>query len=136
MELNFVATDDFNVDDLLDDELLFKNYLVTDANNFLGLESAYIDSFANLQKMLNFLFCSEVNMVRVASKDEKQIFELSFYKNKCLTFDQLDDKYLEWLEISRRQNTMDEYGNLLGIIGYINRNREKQNLFLITVNDK
>lgn len=136
MELNFVATDDFNVDDLLDDELLFKNYLVTDANNFLGLESAYIDSFANLQKMLNFLFCSEVNMVRVASKDEKQIFELSFYENKCLTFDQLDDKYLEWLEISRRQNTMDEYGNLLGIIGYINRNREKQNLFLITVNDK
>ncbi len=136
MELIFVATDDVNLNDLLDEESLFRTYLNSDPNGELLLEAAEIDSADNLQKLLKFLFFTEDNIEAVVVKAEKQVFELTQYRNKCLTFEQLENRYIKWLEISGRENTMDEYGNLLGIVGYINRNRGKQNLFLITVNDQ
>lgn len=43
----------------------------------------------------------------------------------------LENEYLEWIDATGRRNTMDEYGNLLGVICYISKNIRKKNLLLI-----
>jgi len=82
--------------------------------------------------MLIFLFKVEIEFKELTSNDDKQIFDLTDYKDNCISTDELENNYQEWIKISGRQNTMNEYGNLIGIIGYIKRNLDKKNLLLLT----
>jgi hypothetical protein len=53
------------------------------------------------------------------------------YKWGCISPDELEEKYQEWVRISDRGNTMTEYGSLISILGYINKNSYKGELILI-----
>lgn len=132
IDLTFIATNEIDFNTLLNEEKLFATFLSDDTNGFLGLESAFIDNFENLKNMLTFLFKLEFEFKEVTSNDDKQIFDLTDYKDNCISTYELENNYQEWIKISGRQNTMDEYGNLICIIGYINRNIDKKNLLLLT----
>jgi hypothetical protein len=132
IDLTFIATDEIDSNTLLNEEKLFDTFLSDDTNGFLGLESAFIDNFKNLKAMLTFLFKEEIEFKELTSNNDKQVFELTGYKGNCISTDELENSYQEWIKISGRQNTMDEYGNLIGIIGYIKRNLDKKNLLLLT----
>jgi hypothetical protein len=132
IDLTFIATDEVNYDTLLNEEKLFDTFLSDETNGFLGLESAFIDNFENLKAMLTFLFKEEIKFKELTSNNDKQVFDLTDYKDNCISTDELESNYQEWIKISDRQNTMDKYGNLIGIIGYIHRHRDKNNLLLLT----
>ncbi|MGB4776225.1 MAG: hypothetical protein WBP45_13705 [Daejeonella sp.] len=132
MDLTFIATNEIDFNTLLNEEKLFATFLSEDTNGFLGLESAFVDNFENLKEMLTFLFKVKIEFKELTSNNDKQIFDLTDYKDKCISTDELENNYQEWIKISGRQNTMDEYGNLIGIIGYVGRNLDKKHLLLLT----
>jgi hypothetical protein len=128
IDLIFVATDKIDFDELLNENRLFEKYITED----LGIESAYIDNFKNLKNLLNFIFNKDFELSEIASNEDKQIFDLTEYRNSCIKTKELEEKYNEWILLSKRENTMDEYGQLIGIISYITKKNDKNNLILIT----
>jgi len=132
IDLTFIATDLIDTDILLNEDKLLEEYLVEDENGYIGVESAYIDNESNLEKMLSFLFGSRVELKRLASSNGKEVFDLTEFKQTCITTDKLEQSYQEWIKSTARENTIDEYGNLVGIIGYVTRCVDKKNLVLIT----
>ena len=130
IDLIFVATDEMDLAVLLDEDRLFETYL-PDVPGYAGLESAFIDTFENLKKMLTFLFETNIHLTELVRTDTQQLFDLTAYKGHCITLDDLKSRYLSWILQSGRKNTMDEYGNLLGIISYLQRNQDKKHLGLL-----
>lgn len=130
LDVTFVATNDSEPEILFDDDNLFEAYLFKE-DEYMGLESLTIEGFEEFKKMFQFLFETENEFDELASKNCRQVFDLTKFKNQCISFDELDSRYPEWINSSGRLNTMDEYGTLLGVIGYVHRNKDKQNLFLI-----
>ena len=132
IDLTFIATDLIDIDVLLHEDKLLEEYLVEDENDYIGIQSAYIDNESNLEKMLSFLFGSRAELKKLDSGNGKEVFNLTAFKQTCLTTDELEGSYQEWIKSSGRENTMDEYGNLVSIIGYVMRYVDKKNLVLIT----
>jgi hypothetical protein len=132
IDLTFIATDEINLNILLNEEKLFDAFILPDTNGSLTFEWASIDNFDNLKRMLLFLFKEPIELKALISNDDKQVFDLTSYRDKCISTEELEDNYQVWIKISGRQNTMDEYGNLVGIIAYIKRNPDKRHLILLT----
>ncbi len=131
IDMTFVATNVIGNDVLLNEEKLFDTYLTEDEQGRSGLETAWIDSYLNLGKMLAFLFKVPIDWPAQGIKDEMGLLDLTQYKNDFLSFEELENRYQSWIHESGRANTMDEYGQLIGIIGYLQRNRDKKHLTLI-----
>jgi hypothetical protein len=129
IDLTFVAFDELNLPALLNETLLFQTYLTEDG---IGLGSSWIDTYDNLKLLIKFLFNSEHDLVELASDGEKKILDLSHIKNDCISLEELDKVYDSWIYESQRSNNMDEYGYLVGIIGYILENIDKTHLILIS----
>lgn len=129
IDLTFVATENIDFDTLLNDQKLFATY---STDKELLLESSFSDNYDSLIRMLTFLFKTNVTLNKMASSNEKEIYDLTVYKANCLTENELKEKHKEWLNIVDRENTMDEFGHPLGLINYIYKNRDKKHLVLIT----
>lgn len=124
MDLMFVATNEFDNEVFLNDDRLFRDDL--------SIESSFIDTHVNLIKLLNFIFNTKVTLTELTSSADKKVYDLTPYKNNCISTDTFEKEYYLLLEDTGRENNMDEYGNLIGIISYIKRNLDKMHLVLIT----
>lgn len=129
IDLTFIATENIDLDILLNEQKLFNTF---SNDTELLLETSFIDNYENLVKMLTFLFKTKVTLHKLTSNNEKVVYDLSEYKETCLTENELSDNYKFWLDTVGRENTMDEYGHPLGIISYIQKNKDKKHLILIT----
>ncbi|MDR2841380.1 MAG: hypothetical protein LBV75_09035 [Paludibacter sp.] len=129
MVLIFIATDIVDNECLLDDNKFFKTYITVDKDGFWGVESCFFED-TNLSTLLDFIFQKQISIDHICITNNRQLIELSKYKNNCINFEQLEEQYPQWIELTQRDNTMDEYGTILGIIGYINRNQHKKHLIL------
>jgi len=128
MDLMFVATDTIDKEVFLNDDRLFSIYLVDE----MGIESSYIDNLDNLILLLNFLSNTNMSLTELTSSVDRKVYDLTLYKNNCISTDTLDQEYQNWLSESGRENNMDEYGNLIGIVSYLKRNEDNKHLVLIT----
>lgn len=61
----------------------------------------------------------------------RRLINLSNYIRTHLHPDNFEKKYLEWLNISKNKNTMSEYGSLICVLGYLESNKSKNELYLI-----
>lgn len=122
IDLTFVADDQVDLELLADEDKLLSSHLAEYKNDYWGLESASIDSERNLTEMMTFLFGAEFSLNVLTSNNDRIVADLTAYKRNCITVEQLDSYYLEWLKLSGRENSMNEYGNFIGVIGYIQRN--------------
>jgi hypothetical protein len=127
IDLTFVATDNIDFDILLDDKKLFNAY---STDNELLIETYFTDNYNSLVRMLTFLFKTNVELNKLAFNSEKDIFDLTAYRQDCLSEIELEDNYNKWTDIVNG-NTMDEFGHAMVLIGYITRNRHKNHLVLI-----
>jgi hypothetical protein len=133
LELTFIATDQIESDLLLlNDEKPLEKFLVQDNDGYLGLEVCLIDGQENLKNLLNFLFMESDPPTIIHTSDDKEFFDLSSIRTNCIDTDELESRYENWIKISERENTMDEYGSILGIIGYVKRSSDKKYLILKT----
>lgn len=81
--------------------------------------------------MLTFLFKTNVELTKLTSNNDKDIFDLTTYKQNCLSENELEKNHNKWINIVSRENTMDEFGHPLGLVSYIMKNRHKNHLVLI-----
>jgi hypothetical protein len=128
MDLMFVATDVIDKDVFLNDDQLFRIYLTDEK----GIESAFVDNHGNLIRLLNFIFKRNVSLTELASSMDRIIYDLTSYKDTCISDDDLESVYQNWIDESGQENNMDAYGSFVSIIAYIKHNSDKKHLILIS----
>ncbi|WP_288377142.1 hypothetical protein [Chryseobacterium culicis] len=126
MELIFIGLNESDDDSLLDENLFFEKCT---AENLLFENKVINDQ--NFFNVLNFIFQTEVKLENVKSSGNRKLINLSQYKGQHLHPDDLEKKYFEWLDISQNDNTMNEYGSLICVLGYLESNKKKNELYLI-----
>lgn len=126
MELIFIGLNESDDDILLNEEKFFDKYVTEN----LLFENKVIDD-QNFFNVLNFIFQTEVKLENLKSSGNRKLINLSQYKGKHLHPDDLEKKYFEWLDISQNDNTMNEYGSLICVLGYLESNKKKKELYLI-----
>ena len=129
-ELIFIATDNYNESDLINEDELLSKYMIEDENGFYSLESMIIDRKENIEKLLVFLFQMKTELIKIQLSENISIYDLSSLIGKNIDLKQLESDYQKWIEISGRNNTMDEYGTLLGLISFLERTLGKKQLIL------
>jgi hypothetical protein len=130
LDLTFVAMDQIDMEILLHEEKLHASCLVEDKNGYWGLESTSIDT-DNLNNLLTFLFGAGAAPKELPLIDDKHILDMTAHKSNCITLDQLEKAYPEWIKISGQEISMTGYGILLSIISYVRRNIDKKYLLVI-----
>jgi hypothetical protein len=81
--------------------------------------------------LTNYIFKGSENLTELHEDSGRKIFDLTSKKSKTTNFEELEDWYQHWILESKRENTMDEYGQLIGVIDYIQRNQNKKYLLMI-----
>ena len=132
-DLIYVATDEINQQVLTDEDKLIEEFAT---ESEIKLESIVIDREENIDNQIMFLFGTN-NYKKINSDSEEIILlDLSEIKNSIISFDDLENDYENWIRNSERNSSMDEYGGLLGIIGYTRKNKDKKHLILRIENKK
>jgi len=129
-ELIFIATDTYNKSDLLNDEELLVKYMIEDANGYYNMEAMVVDRNENIGKLIEFLFEEKIELIENQLSKNISIYDLSSLIGKNIDLNRLENDYQKWIEISSRNNTMDEYGTLLGLISFLERSLDKKQLIL------
>lgn len=129
-ELIFIATDTYNESDLINEDELLVKYMTEDDKGFYGLESMVVDRNENIGKLIEFLFQVKMEFNEIKLSKNISVYDLSTLIGKNINLNQLENDYQKWINISGRNNTMDEYGTLLGLISFLERNKGKKQLIL------
>tara|TARA_R110002012_G_scaffold217900_1_gene389154 strand:- start:649 stop:1503 length:855 start_codon:yes stop_codon:yes gene_type:complete len=129
-ELIFIATDDYKKSNIIDEEELFEQYMVEDENGYYGLESVLVDRKENIKNLIDFIFQTNFELTKIQQSENISICHLTSLIGQNINLKTLEEKYQDWLSLSDRNNSMDEYGSLLGLIGYLERNADKKQLIL------
>lgn len=130
MEVTFVSTDLLDLTSLKDKDQLFEKYLFEEPGGHISIEELDIDSVDNSLKLVRYAFNCNDGFSEVFRDEKTILYDLSSVKMGIMSFDTLEETYKEWISISGRHNNMDEYGGLIGLIGYVNRHKDKQYLFM------
>lgn len=129
-ELNFIATDDYKKSNLIDENELLEQYLVEDENGYLGLESILVDRKENIKNLIDFIFQTDFELSEVQQSENISIYNLTSLIGRNIDLKTLEEKYQDWISLSARSNSMEEYGSLLGLISYLERNADKGQVML------
>lgn len=126
-ELIYIATDRIDEQMLIDEDKLFGEFVNRDEIN---LESVILDREDNIYNQIKFLFNSENVKSIPTNSDEIILLNLSKKIKEIISTNELESNYENWIKKSERNNSMDEYGQLLEIVRYVNRNKDKKHLIL------
>lgn len=142
LDIILLAIDSFDLNEIAelfeDESKFFDRYLFDEPNEYLSIESARYDSVENILLLAKFLFGEYIISSKIFRFGEITIFDLSEIKSKITTFEELENWYVYWIKESKRENSMDEYGQLIGIISYVQRHQSRKHLLLIVqpINEK
>lgn len=131
LDLTFITDTKIDLDILLNEDKFLQTYILNTQEGYLGVETGYVDTEKNLAQLMTFLFGTNFNFQELAHSKGRRVVDLTAYKLDCITQDQFEAGYPEWIKLSGRENSMDEYGNIICIIGFINKNKDKKHLAVI-----
>ncbi len=129
-ELAFIASENFAESELIDENTMFDKYLVEDKNGYYGLASKIIDRKENIEKLIEFIFQTKLELNPIRQSDNILIYDLSQLIGQNITTKELEEKYIDWIELTERHNTLDEYASMLGLIDFIDYKKNKKRLIL------
>jgi hypothetical protein len=132
MDIYFVATNNIDTNILLHETKFIKAY-VTDFDG-QGFECVYAENQDHLILMLSFIFKQPISfsLTELGSNSEREAYDLTNLRQSCITADELELKYEQWIRDSKRENSMDQYGMFMSVVSYINNNLDKKHLALVT----
>ena len=130
MDVYFVATNTIDKSILLNEEKFIKAY-VTDIDE-QGFESVYAENENDLIRLLSFIFNQPIALTELDSNSEREVYDLTNFKQSCITSEKLDLKYEQWIADSKRENSMNQYGMFMSVVSYINNNLDKKHLLVVT----
>ena len=134
-EAIFLATDKYSIESILNEEQFFENYLFEDKDGFISLEAANFNSTDEIKELTKFLFQNVNISLQLYSDSQIKILDFSNQMNSIISSEKFEELYPNWLEATKRENTMDEFGMLISFIGYTHRNQNKKYLLLIIKNE-
>jgi len=131
-DVTFLATDFFNIDLIKNEDNFIEHFVFTDKDGYLSIESGgFLNSLKEVKLLVDFLFENSHFPLELYNDLKTIIFDITGLKNNIITVEKLDAGYPGWLEETKRENTMSEYGMLICYIGYIQKNIAKKRLLLI-----
>lgn len=135
LDLILLAPDKYDLaslsDSLKDESKFLEEYHFEESGDYWSLEAARYDTIENIFLLTKYLFGSADGIVELFRADYARIFDLSKKKSNITTFEKLEDWYQDWIAESNRNNTMDEYGQIIGLIGFVERHRNNKHLLMI-----
>lgn len=129
-ELLFIASENCVESELIDENILFDQYLVEDKNGYYSLASKIIDKKENIEKLIEFIFQTKIELNPIQQSENISIYDLSRLIGKNIDSSQFEERYIEWIEISERHNTLDEYASMLGLTDFIEYKKSEKQLIL------
>ncbi len=130
-ELIFLAVNDFDIELLKTEDDFFDKFVYTDEEGYLSIDSADFESLNDINLLLKFLFGNNSLPIELHNDLQTKIIDLTNLKKYIINSEKLDNLYPNWLEETKRENTMDEYGMLICFIGYIEKHLSKKHLLCI-----
>ena len=109
MNFNFVAAENFSLDDLKNIERF--------VDAFPDFQTVILNNEIELNLLLNLIGIKKFDFKPVKSGDFTKVWDLSKYKFPEYDEVQFEEFYRSWIEISGRENNMDEFGNLVFLKG-------------------
>ena len=109
MHFNFVASDTFDLSVL--------NSVERFVDHFPDFQTVWLADENELKLLLDLMNIGEIVEHELKNAAFSKYWDVSKFNFPELDNDQFDDFYARWLERSRRDNNMDEYGNLIFLQG-------------------
>ncbi len=130
IDVSFFSPKNYEIADFIDDDVFYEKFVFEEENGHLSIEDCYVQNWEVVSKLFDFIFKGQiVQITSIYENSSLNIYDLSEFKNNILTFEDLENDYQKWIHISRQENTMDEYGMLIGIIGFFERNQDAKSIF-------
>ena len=129
-EVSMLPVDDYTPDDLIQ-ELIPERHLLNDAGEII-LAQLFSDTEEVVCHLVEFLFQTKVTPQEVYRDSESYILDLSPMKNRLIHLDELKSLYHNWLQLTGRENNMDEYGSLIDFIGFGHATRRRNLVMIIS----
>lgn len=118
LDVTQISANEYLLEEIVKDEIS-EEYVYTDDGEIL-IASNIFDSEKVVRQLLSFLFRNDAHAYEIYRNDLTIILELSEIRKQLISFNQLESSYQDWLVMTGRQNTMDEYGMMLDYIGHAN----------------
>jgi hypothetical protein len=115
-EISMLPVNDYTAEELFQ-ELIPEKHLLNAAGEII-LAQASSDTERLVSQLIEFLFQTKETPREVYRDAENYILDLSPMKDRLITFNHLESLYQNWLQVTGRENNMDEYGMLLDFIGF------------------
>lgn len=112
-------------------ELIPEKYLWDDAGRII-FAATFFNSETTVGHLIEFLFQTKEPAPELYRDANSYILNLSAMKERLLGFEELDLLYPNWLQITGRENTMDEFGMLGDFVGFGRAQNRRYLLMIIT----
>ena len=104
MDFNFIACNDFKIEDLNDVEIF--------VNSYPDFQSVILDDEKDLELLLDLFCIQNWTTVELQNSEFIKYWDLSTSKLPEFDEEQFDAFYETWIKKANRDNNMDEFGNL------------------------
>ncbi len=131
VEISLLSPERYTLDELITDELSLEKIVTVETDGYLSVECFCVQEQKNVTIFFSFVFNGKSEFSQLYDRNGLTIYDLSGIKSEVISFDELENQYIDWLSRSGHENTMDEYGMLLGVVGFIERNRHRENLLAV-----
>lgn len=109
IHFNFIAGDNFSTNDLESVEKFVDTYP--------DFQEVVLANENELKELLNLMGITIHKIFEINSTISSEYWDISANKLPEFNNEQFEDFYSNWLKISKRDNNMDEYGNLVFLQG-------------------
>jgi len=123
-----LPVNDYKPEELVQ-ELIPEKYVEDDAGN-LVLADICLNSELQVGQLIEFLFQTKSIPQEIYRDAENYILDLSPIRDGLIDFNELESRYPDWLQVTGRENTMTEYGMLIGFVGF-GRTGNRRHLIMI-----
>jgi len=126
--VSMLPVNDYKPEELVQ-ELIPEKYVEDDAGN-LVLADICLNSELQVGQLIEFLFQTKSIPQEIYRDAENYILDLSPIRDGLIDFNELESRYPDWLQVTGRENTMTEYGMLIGFVGF-GRTGNRRHLIMI-----
>jgi hypothetical protein len=128
-DITIFSTDEYMPDEI-NTEVISEKYWYNNRGEYL-ITGNTLNSEGTICELINFIFQGNESVTEVHRTNDCYVLDLSSMRKHLVDFDYLEKFYPRWLKITRRRNTMDEYGMLLDFIGYARKGMDKKYLLMV-----
>jgi hypothetical protein len=134
LDVSILSANEYLAEEIVLEEIPDK-YLYNDQGEFI-FASTVLDSENTVAQLLTFLFSGNRPATEVYRDNNYYELDLTSHKDQLIDFDYLDTFYPNWLEVTGRENTMNEYGMLIDFIGSARKGIDKKHLLMVVTDRK